>query len=379
MNLLVVGGGMSGWITALYLNKVYPEYDVSLLESKKINTIGVGEGTTPHFIEFLNLIGIPLKDFMSNVNSTIKQGINFKDFNQNKDNYYHDFNILGSNKAHALHFDSSQVLDYFTKYALSKNINHIIDEVENHNLDKYYLIFDCTGLNRSLLKQSWVDCSNNLPFNSAIPFTIEELIPKNRTISTAKDKGWIWQIPLNGRTGCGYVFNSNLNTKSEIISDIKDLYSECNIKNQINFNPGYNKDVWVDNIISVGLSSGFFEPIEATSLMTTILQLYELPKNLDKTKRESYNKKVNSINEQVFLFIRYHYVCDRTDGVWGLVDNIFPFPEKLKKITRNKRLNTLNKKDFNNIISPSKDIIFTLEQYELLSLCNFNRNINSLI
>tara|TARA_B110000902_G_scaffold266958_1_gene357144 strand:- start:6938 stop:8080 length:1143 start_codon:yes stop_codon:yes gene_type:complete len=377
--ILVVGGGMAGWMTVLYLNKFFPQYKTTIIESKKIKTIGVGEGTTPNFITFLNSVGIDPNDFESKVNSSKKIGINFKNFNKINTNYLHDFDILGNVNSYALHFDSKQALTYLKKYALTKNISHILGEFENYNTDNYDLIFDCTGLNRTILKQSWTDCSEHLPFNAAIPFTIGETKDKTRTISTATDKGWIWEIPLNQRTGCGYVYNSEYNTIEEIKVDIKKLYPKANIKNKISFNPGYNKDVWVGDVISVGLSSGFFEPIEATSLMTTILQLQGLPKNLNKNKREKYNKEINSINEQTMLFIRHHYECDREDGLWGDLSLKFPIPKKLSLITKNKRLNVFSDEDLEKHIKPLKHMVFKFKQYEALNINNFTRNINSLI
>lgn len=377
MNIVVVGGGVAGWMTALYLKTQSPKNQVTLIQSSKIGTIGVGEGTVPLFLGFLSKIGINLKDFYSKVPTTKKLGVKFVGFNRSKINYNHDFTILGDPNGKSIHFDSSKLLDYFLMYGKSLNIKHIVDEVENYSLSKYDFIFDCTGFNRSILKQSWVDCSKWLPFNSAIPFAIDP-INKERTQAIATDKGWIWQIPLPNRTGCGYVYNNKINSEDEIINHINFLYPNSKIpRKSIQFTPGYQNNVWVDNCIAIGLSSSFFEPIEATSLMVVIQQLYALPFNLDKSKKEEYNKDIREKNEQVMLFIRYHYLCDREDGNWGDI-NATPIPPKLKSILNKKNhLNIFNNKDLSNKLN--SELLFLIEQYQLLSNNNFTTLINSII
>ena len=377
MNIIVVGGGVAGWLTAIYLKTQY-KFQVTLIQSKKIGTIGVGEGTVPLFLHFLTKVGINLKDFYNKVPTTKKFGINFVNFNKAKTQYNHDFDLSGNEQTKAIHFDSSKLLDYLLAYGKSTGIKHIIDEVENHQLEKYDFIFDCTGFRRSILKQNWVDCSKWLPFNSAIPFTLPP-INKERTQSIATDKGWIWQIPLPARTGCGYVYNNNINTQEEIIKHIKELYpsSEVN-RSTISFSPGYQNNVWVDNCIAVGLSSTFFEPIEATSLMVVILQLYSLPLELTPEYQKKYNSEIRDYNEEIMLFIRLHYLCDRKDGNWEYINNI-PLPPKLKSILNKKnQLNVFRDQDLwskLNYGNPS----FSIGMYQVFSNNNFTPLINSLI
>lgn len=380
MNIIVIGGGMAGWMTALWLEKNYPLYNTTLLESDQIKTIGVGEGSTPHFVDFLNKVNINVEKFILETNGTKKLGINFDKWDNNQNNYYHDFSILGDYSSYALHFDSKKALKYLFNVAKDRNIKHIIGEAKNHNLSKYDFIFDCTGLNRSILKQNWVDCKEYLPFNSAIPFTLPP-INKKRTQSIATDKGWVWQIPLTNRTGCGYVYNSNKHTEEEIKNNIKTQFPEANItRTSIPFNPGYQRKVWEDNCIAIGLSSSFFEPIEATSLMTVFLQLNFLPKKLDNKWKDDYNNLIFKFNEQVMLFIRYHYATDRNDGVWEWINDL-NLPTKLNLLLKNnKKLKVFNDKTFCKILEVKpKYLIFTLQQYILLNQGNFIRQPQSLI
>lgn len=381
MNVVVVGGGVAGWMTSLYLKSQYPNYQVTLIQSKKIGTIGVGEGTVPSFLGFLIKVGINLKDFYSKVPTTKKLGVNFVDWNKDKTSYVHDFDILGIKNKNSIHFDSSKLLEYLSNYGKSIGVFNIIDEIENHNLSKYDFIFDCTGFHRSILKQSWVDCSKWLPFNCAIPFTIKP-INKERTQAIATDKGWIWQIPLPTRTGCGYVYNNKINNKDEIINHIRSLYPDVLISGKsISFNPGYQNYVWEDNCIAIGLSSSFFEPIEATSLMTVIWQLYQLPSNLNIKYKEAYNNNIRCYNEQIMLFIRHHYLCNRKDGNWENINQI-PLPPKLDQILLNNRINIFKDEDLLEVFKIKEnncELLFHVPQYNIFTNNNFQNSVVSLI
>jgi tryptophan halogenase len=90
-NIVVVGGGTAGWLTALMANKTHPEVEITLIESKEIGILGAGEGTTPFFAEFFKYLGIPLSDLVSNCDATVKNGIKFTNWNNDNEFYYHGF------------------------------------------------------------------------------------------------------------------------------------------------------------------------------------------------------------------------------------------------------------------------------------------------
>ena len=74
MNIVVVGGGTSGWLTAIYAKKIFPEKNIILIESEEYGILGAGEGATPNFVNFLNFLEISIFDliigfFDLNVNS----------------------------------------------------------------------------------------------------------------------------------------------------------------------------------------------------------------------------------------------------------------------------------------------------------------------
>ena len=148
------------------------------------------------------------------------------------------------------------------------------------------------------------------------------------------NSGWMWQIPLQHRWGCGYVFNDSFISIEEAKKEVeKYVGGEITIQKVFEFNPGRFEKSWVSNSISIGLSYGFLEPIEATSLMTTIMQLKKLMDiNFDENHSDSYNEFCKNIMEQNMCFVRFHYLCERFDTPFWRKSFSMPIPEKLKNI-----------------------------------------------
>ena len=75
--ILIVGGGTAGWLTALIVKKKMPNFNIFLVESEEIGILGAGEGTTPNFVSIMDWLDIPLTDLVENTGCTIKTGIKF--------------------------------------------------------------------------------------------------------------------------------------------------------------------------------------------------------------------------------------------------------------------------------------------------------------
>ncbi len=107
-NILIVGGGTSGWITAARIAKKFSankntQVKISLIESPEVSGIGVGEGTFPTMRDTLQFLGIPEAEFIKFCNATFKQGIKFVNWEKTPQNgtnnsYYHLFNTPHSTK-----------------------------------------------------------------------------------------------------------------------------------------------------------------------------------------------------------------------------------------------------------------------------------------
>ena len=90
-NFVVAGGGAAGWLAALTIRRHYPDINITVIESSKIGSVGVGESTTPQIIQLFDELGIPVSDLLKNTNATIKNGIKFTNWHGDGTHYYHGF------------------------------------------------------------------------------------------------------------------------------------------------------------------------------------------------------------------------------------------------------------------------------------------------
>ena len=84
-NIVILGGGTAGWMTAAWLSKHLDNINITLTESSDIPIIGVGESTVPPIVEFIRQLGIPEEEWMPECNATYKSSICFKDFYKTDD------------------------------------------------------------------------------------------------------------------------------------------------------------------------------------------------------------------------------------------------------------------------------------------------------
>jgi tryptophan halogenase len=364
MNFAIVGGGTAGWLTALYINRHFPNDSVTIVASSEIGILGAGEGTTPPFMDFLKEVGIEEKELIDNCKATRKYGIKFTNWNGDGDVYYHNF----SEGLYALHFDASLLAKYLETVAISRGVN-LIDDIVVSNTDtvlytgsglevKYDFLFDCSGFKRVFL-QNRVWNKYDMPCKRAIPFFIphdnnfEEV-----TESIAMKYGWIWKIPVQGRYGCGYVFDSNMTTDEEAQQEVRDwLGRDIEFPRVFNFEAGSYEDVWVNNCLAVGLSANFIEPLEATSIWVQILTLKIFVEQFgNPNAQEKLNSDIRDINEDILSFLYLHYMTERKDtDFWTNFEVYNKMPEKLE----DRLLGDLSGYNFNIFSDESWDAILT--------------------
>ncbi|MEM1053191.1 MAG: tryptophan halogenase family protein [Pseudomonadota bacterium] len=195
---------------------------------------------------------------------------------------------------------------------------------------------DCTGFRALLLGQElgveYRDWSHWLPCNSAqaVPSErLEKLVPYTR--ATAKQAGWQWRIPLQHRTGNGHVYCSDFLSEDEAGEvlleglDTKPLAGPRTIR----FTTGRREQFWSHNCVSIGLSSGFLEPLESTSIhliqshVSRLLQLFPTGKDASKERTE-YNRRCGQEFEQIrdFLILHYHQTLREDSEFWRYCKNM---------------------------------------------------------
>jgi tryptophan halogenase len=205
------------------------------------------------------------------------------------------------------------------------------------------LFIDCSGFRGLLIEQEldagfedwsqWLQCDRAI----AVPCTrVEPLVPLTRVI--ARKAGWQWRIPLQHRIGNGHVFSSRRMSEDEAASILlAKLDGERTADPRtIRFVPGIRRKSWIRNVVAIGLSSGFIEPLESTSIhviQTGINRLLELlpAGEISQAIRDDYNSRSRFEMERIRDFIIFHYHFNQRQGepFWDDL-RAMPVPEPLQ-------------------------------------------------
>lgn len=382
MKILIVGGGSAGWMTAATLESQFPNYKISLIESKNISTVGVGESTLGQITDWMRLLKIKDKDFIKHVDGSYKLSIKFTDFYKKGEAFYYPFGkpVLAQTRSEtndwwfkkmlhpktpysdyadcvyplqmayvnqnkfdinevqrAYHFDATK-FGLWLKNNYCKKIKHIVDDVvsieqdENgitslNNKYKADLYIDCTGFKSLLLdktlKEPFESYSDMLPNDSAWATRIqykdkeEELVPY--TNCTAIENGWVWNIPLWSRIGTGYVYSSKFVDDDTALKEFKKHLGQEELEfKKIKMRVGIHNRLWVKNVVAIGLSAGFIEPLESNGLYTVHEFLTKLVLNLQRDKisqwdRDNFNYQCKHMFKEFAEFVGLHYALSHRD------------------------------------------------------------------
>ena len=218
-----------------------------------------------------------------------------------------------------------------------------LDLEDGQNITGEFFI-DCTGFRGLLIekamKSPFEDWSEYLPCNRAVTVASERTAdPIPYTRSTAKAAGWQWRIPLQSRTGNGYVYCGDYISDDEAAQTLLDGFDSKPLGDPrlIKFKTGIRKQVWKKNVLSLGLSGGFMEPLESTSIhliQTTIARLMtHFPdKTFSQNSIDYYNARTRLECEQIRDFLILHYCATELDDTafWKYCKNM-TIPEALKQ------------------------------------------------
>jgi len=209
------------------------------------------------------------------------------------------------------------------------------------------LFIDCSGFRGLLIEQTlkagFVDWSQWLPCDRALAVPCEsvpELTPYTR--STALTAGWQWRIPLQHRTGNGHVYCSEYLSDDEAASMLlSNLDAPARAEpRHIRFKTGTRRRLWVKNCVAIGLSSGFLEPLESTSLWMVQNGISRLLSNFpDRSFSpviiDRYNRVLAEETEHIRDFIILHYkATEREDTPFWRYCRHMSIPERLEEKMR---------------------------------------------
>jgi len=257
----------------------------------------------------------------------------------NENKCHHNTDLLDFKKDTAFHFDATKfgiwLRDY---YCLPRGVKHIKEDIKIIDTDKNGikqlnkkhtadLFIDCTGFKSLLLgdklKEPFISFSDLLPNNSAwttkIPYDNkeEQLVPY--TNCTAYNNGWIWNIPLWSRIGTGYVYSDKFISDEDALKEFQSYLGTDKLEfKKIKMRVGIHKRLWVKNVVAIGLSAGFIEPLESNGLYTVHEFLTHLIRNMQRDKvsqfdRDNFTYACRQDFQNFAEFVALHYALSHRD------------------------------------------------------------------
>ncbi len=248
---------------------------------------------------------------------------------------------------YAFHLDATAYAKFLREYSESRGIKRIegkIAKVHKHmksgDIQSLELtsgvrvdgdiFIDCTGFKALLIEQAlhtgYEDWSHWLPCDSACVVQTESSdSPMPYTRAIAHDAGWRWRIPLQHRIGNGLVYCNHYLSDKDAKQRLLDTIDGTPITDPrlLKFKTGRRLKAWHKNCLSLGLSSGFIEPLESTSIhliMSNIIRFIRMfPQNTDmQFSREQYNQQTKLEIEQLrdFIILHYHVTAREDSEFW---------------------------------------------------------------
>ena len=288
-----------------------------------------------------------------------------------------------SNIAYAYHFDAGLYAKYLREFSEKLGVQRIEGRISNVSLDESsgYIksvslengqeidgdfFIDCSGLHALLIGKAlnveYEDWSHWLPCDSAWAVPSQKLDPlPSYTRATAHTAGWQWRIPLQHRTGNGHVFSrrfTDVDTAKDVL--LNNIQGETLAEPRlIKFVTGRRKQFWHKNCVAIGLSSGFMEPLESTSIhlvqsaIARIMSVFPR-KTISQVEIDIYNEQVGFEYERIRDFLILHYkVTSRNDSEFWNYCREMSVPDsliqKIEVFKENAHVHRFNSELFNEI------------------------------
>jgi tryptophan halogenase len=414
-NILIVGGGAAGWMAAAYLNRMLRGAGcaVTLVESVKLETSGVGEATLPSLVRFLRGLRIDETKLMQQCSATYRLGTRFVGWVRDGHEFWHPHGLAGGTindidlfhywlkglraggpegdyasyclnallaardqaprpvggpspvietGAYGYHLDPATFADFFRELAVSEEVDHLFDDVRRVVTDgagrvlhvettsgrelTADLFIDCTA-GGALIEQGlgdpWVDWSSVLLCDRAVvlPLPRDPRVPPY-TCVTALSAGWMWQVPLSDRVGCGYAYAGARSADDaalrELVARASPHRAAAGEPRFLRLRAGRRQQFWRNNCVALGSAAACLEPLEATDtfLVQKSLELlfaYFPDKTFNGALRRSYNQRLAGLCDKVRDFVLLHYLLnDRAEGPFWRDSRGVAVPESLQAV-----------------------------------------------
>lgn len=285
--------------------------------------------------------------------------------------------------AYAFHFDAGLYAAFLRRVAEAAGVTRIEGKIEQVVLNSETgmigsvalergeviegdLFIDCSGFRGMLIGEAlgvgYQDWSQWLPCNRALAVACERadpLLPYTR--ATARDAGWQWRIPLQHRTGNGHVFCDSFISEEDAHRTLVENLDGAMLgePRPLRFTTGRREKFWHKNCVSIGLASGFLEPLESTSIhliQSNISRLIELfpTRAFEPAAIAEYNRRVGHEFELIrdFLILHYHQTSREDSEFWLYCANM-EIPDTLAAKVELFRRNGLLHKDAEDLFRES--------------------------
>jgi tryptophan halogenase len=329
-SILVLGGGSAGFLSAITIKSKHPDLPVTVLRSKEIGIIGVGEGTIQSMPYHLHgYVGVDLARFYREAQPTWKLGIwfiwgprpyfhytfttqcdsRYLKLSKNTGFYYTDMlqdgnlvsSLMAENKVFArqpngaplvdhaaYHLENELLVRFLEGYATEMGIEIVEDTVAEVQQNEQGVAGLQLASGRTMAADLYIDCSGfrsvllgktlGVPFRSfsSSLFCDRAIVGgwqrgddepiKPYTTAETMDAGWCWQIEHEHHITRGYVHSSAFMTEEEAEREMRAKNPRLGPTRVVKFVTGCYEQAWVKNVVAIGNSSGFVEPLESTSL-----------------------------------------------------------------------------------------------------------------
>ena len=386
--LVIVGGGTAGWIAASWFSRRWSnKLDVTIIDKSAPERVGVGEATLLSFPQVMQNMGYRVEEWFTPIDATYKAGILFPGWGKEDNTIWHPFGFVSIGEENVPMYDiwsnyqdQYDIKDLSPLYRSGRNNcieidcvkdtyayqidcgklvrflqNRVIPTVEyiqsdvtkvvrdGDDIEKLLLedgsevtgdlYIDCTGWKQLLIgSDNNIDYSDRLFIDSALAGRVNYLDKDTEqhpyTDCQALEHGWRWRIPTKSRIGTGYCFNRSI-TDPDVVADAFVKHWDNRISKDelklLDWKPQRVKDFWKGNVVSIGLSSGFIEPLESTGLALMIRGCEYLEECMYECAYTDYEPDVYNIRmrcnfESAVDYINMHYAYSKRQGkFWDYV------------------------------------------------------------